>query len=41
MQATLTVYDESTAGARGDALVLTFPTERITVRASSFLAVTR
>lgn len=32
MPATLTVYDETTGGERSDAIELTFPTERITVR---------
>ena len=32
MSTTLTVFDESTTGDRGDAIELTFPAERITVR---------
>ena len=32
MPHTLTVYDESTGGARDEALELTFPTDEITVR---------
>jgi len=32
MSATLTVYDETTAGDRSDGIELTFPTESITVR---------
>ncbi|MEM1448968.1 MAG: hypothetical protein AAF726_09030 [Planctomycetota bacterium] len=33
MPHTLTVYDETTGGARDEALALTFPTDEITVRA--------
>ena len=32
MPTTLTIYDETTAGDRGDAIELSFPTEQITVR---------